>query len=70
MTTTLAHENRELPEEMVLDFLRDAAPAAIPFTKRVGQWLWIIFPSKPDEGTRAALLELARTISVDVLAFL
>ena len=52
MTTTLSRENRELPEEMVLEFLRDAAPAALPYTKRVGQWLWVIFPSKPDVETR------------------
>ena len=56
--TTLAHENRTLPEEMVIDFIRDAAPAALPYTKRVGRWLWAIFPEKPDEETRATLREL------------
>ena len=57
--STLAHENRELPEEMVLDFIRDAAPEALPFTKLVGQWLWVMFPAKPDEST----LPRARTHS-------
>ncbi len=56
--TAIARENRELPEEMVIDFLRDAAPTAIPHTKRVGRWLWIMFPAKPDETTRAAIKEL------------
>jgi len=57
-TTHLARENRELPEEMVIDFLRDMAPAALAFTKRVGQWLWVIFPERPDEPTRLVLREL------------
>jgi hypothetical protein len=56
--TTLARENRALPEELVIDFLRDAAPSAIPHTKRVGRWLWIMFPERPDTETLATVKDL------------
>lgn len=55
---TAARENRSLDVETVRDSLSDMAPAALHHAKQVGNWIWICFPEKPDEETRAALLDL------------
>lgn len=54
----LASENRALPKDMVIEYLTDACPHVLTLTKHVGEWLWIMFPSKPDAQTRATLKEL------------
>lgn len=55
---SVSRENALLPEEMVLEYLCESAPDSIPHTKRVGHWLWIMFPEKPPEQTRIAIKEI------------
>ena len=35
--------------------LRATVPEAVPYAAKVGAWLWITFPQKPEAATLAAL---------------
>jgi len=50
--------NRWLDADTIADALREKAPEAVPYTRRVGAWLWIEFPAVPETGTRETLKAL------------
>lgn len=47
-----ARDNRAKSQDEVITILRDSCPHVVQFTRRVGAWLWIEFPQKPDGETR------------------
>ena len=50
--------NRCLDADTVAAALREKAPDAMPYARRVGAWIWIEFPAVPTAETRAALKAL------------
>jgi hypothetical protein len=54
----LAKENRQLDAAGVIEALTLILPAALPFARIVGAWVWVVFTEKPDEVTRGTLCEL------------
>lgn len=54
-----AHErNRNLSTPELLAKLKTELPAVWEIAEIVGQWVWLTFPSKPDEGVRDALYRM------------
>ena len=62
METTLDRErrlqNQLRPADEIVAELRSTLPAVLPCTAKVGAWLWIQFPARPDSATLAAVKQL------------
>ena len=50
--------NRMKSAEAIASQIQEHAPEALPYTARVGKWLWITFPSKPQSKTLAAIKQM------------
>ena len=48
-------QNRMKTAEAIASQLQERVPEAVPYTKRVGKWLWIAFPVKPEPKTLEAI---------------
>ena len=48
-------ENRCRTPEAIVSLMERDCPEALPHTRKVGHWLWIAFPQKPEPQTRDAL---------------
>ena len=51
-------QNRMRTPEAIASEMQKTAPEALPFTFRVGAWLWIEFPQKPEKTTLEAVKAL------------
>ena len=47
--------NKYRSADEIADQLRATVPEAVPYAAKVGAWLWITFPQKPQPATLAAL---------------
>jgi len=51
-------QNQLRTAEEIVSELRGSLPAVLAFTSKVGAWLWIQFPARPDADTLTAIKQL------------
>ena len=51
-------QNRMRTAEEIAADMQHTVPEAVPYTVKVGKWLWITFPAKPEPKTLEAIKQM------------